>query len=392
MQIYRLEEKEMGYDIERFRAVLKRLIGDEKQVSFARTHGVSPEHLSRLLRADTVSRPSKDLLKKLSGGSQLDLSELLEACGYENDALQESLYTSEERARINAEEIRENMTAMTKYCRVYKNLAEYLNEYIMLHDKRGAAFKIGAKTEYDGEGHFDAEYVAPIAADFVWGERTCRIWAALYFSETRGGKVIVLDAAIDGASLAETSAVSAEKMEEVKTMPFLYRIQDVKGMEVQGRFLKTAFKGDKEKIPYTYIGFGIDFFPDEFSEIIKTGFIAIHAESLGDASMLEKGLRNDGVEKVISELNKALGTGKGFGNIIAEVMSRETGLPFRYYESAEKERKSAVIISQEEKNKWDINELGEVVRKYAGMLGLKEFGECAVFSYGYLQTENRFQT
>ena len=179
MKNYRLEDKEMGYDIERFRAILKRLIGDEKQVSFARTHGVSPEHLSRLLRADTVSRPSKDLLKKLSGGSQLDLSELLEACGYENDALQESLYTSEERARINAEEIRENMTAMTKYCRVYKNLAEYLNEYIMLHDKRGAAFKIGAKTEYDGEGHFDAEYVAPIAADFVWGERTCRIWAAL---------------------------------------------------------------------------------------------------------------------------------------------------------------------------------------------------------------------
>lgn len=387
----------MAFDIEKFRAALRRIIGDEKQVVFARTRGVTPEHLSRLLRSDNVSRPSRNTLKKLAGGSQADFAELMEACGYVTDSMQavmqEVMQADEERARNSAEEIRENMAAMTKGCRVYNNLSEFLDEYAMLYDRRGASFRICPKKEYEGEGHFGAEFVAPVIARFSWGMRACRIWTAVFFSETKGGKVVVLDAAIDGASLVGTSAAEKEETREyIKSKPFVYEVRDETGMSAEERLLKAVFGEDIQEIPYTYIGFGIDFLPEDFSDDLKAGFIAIHAGSLGEENMVWECLRNAPVEKAIEELNETLGAGEGFGNIIATIMSDETGLPFGYFESFNKDKKSAVMVEQGKQGNLNIQEMEKEVRKYAAELGLKEFGNCVVYSSRYVQTDKRFRT
>ena len=56
----------MPYNRELFRSIMNELIDGSTQIEFANTHGISPEHLSRMMRSDTAGRPSKSTLKKLS--------------------------------------------------------------------------------------------------------------------------------------------------------------------------------------------------------------------------------------------------------------------------------------------------------------------------------------
>lgn len=58
------------YDAEGLRAYVRGLIGDQTQCSFAQAHDISPEHLSRMLKADRAPVPSKKTLKKLAAGDE----------------------------------------------------------------------------------------------------------------------------------------------------------------------------------------------------------------------------------------------------------------------------------------------------------------------------------
>lgn len=65
------------YDLDGFRACVRGLIGDETQCSFARSHGISPEHLCRMLKADRPPVPSKNTLKKIAAGDEYVYKHLL---------------------------------------------------------------------------------------------------------------------------------------------------------------------------------------------------------------------------------------------------------------------------------------------------------------------------
>ena len=203
------------FNKERFRSILRRIIGEEKQVTFAKSHGISPEHLSRLLRSSNIARPSIGILEKIAAGNSADLAELMEACGYGEQAYAK-IGSDLERAGANVDELRKNLSIMTKGCRVYKNLKEFFEEYVMLYDCHGATFTVrpDSKQEYEGNGHYGAEYVTVVIANFPWGARTCKVWTAVYFSETKGGRVIILDAATDGKSLAESGMFQKEEISQ----------------------------------------------------------------------------------------------------------------------------------------------------------------------------------
>ena len=72
----------MPYNRELFRSIMNELIDGSTQIEFANTHGISPEHLSRMMRSDTAGRPSKSTLKKIAGGSETVYDALLRACGH----------------------------------------------------------------------------------------------------------------------------------------------------------------------------------------------------------------------------------------------------------------------------------------------------------------------
>lgn len=56
------------FDANGFRGYLRELISSQSQRAFAQAHGISPEHLSRMLRADRPPIPSDKTLKKLAAG------------------------------------------------------------------------------------------------------------------------------------------------------------------------------------------------------------------------------------------------------------------------------------------------------------------------------------
>ena len=384
------------FDKERFRIILRRIIGEEKQVAFAKSHGISQEHLSRLLRSPNIARPSVGILEKIAAGNSVDLAEMMEACGYGEQAYSR-VGSDLERAGANVDELRKNLTLMTKDCRVYKNLEEFFEEYVMLYDCHGATFAIFPEStrEYEGDGHFGAEYVTVVIAKFPWGARTCKIWSVIYFSETKGGRVIILDAATDGKSLAEAGVFKKEIDEAIKDSPFVHMVlepAEVAGLSARERLINAIFGNDLQQVPYTYIGFGIDFFPGELSPETKASFIAAHMESFGLEGLDKDNLKPENIEEIINEINKKDTDGtEGFGSVVAIAMRNETGIPFEYFSSAEDGRKSAVMVERGEQNGLTSKELQEAVKGYAGELGLTEFGECIVFGINYMEKDNRFQ-
>lgn len=58
------------YDLDGFRAYVRSMIGDQTQRKFAQAHGITPEHLCRMLKADRPPVPSKNTLKKLAAGDE----------------------------------------------------------------------------------------------------------------------------------------------------------------------------------------------------------------------------------------------------------------------------------------------------------------------------------
>lgn len=76
------------FDVQAFRELLVKIMGQKKQVDFAAEIGVTPQHLNRMLHSDQVSRPSIRTLKaiwKASMGSEyfISESELFRSCGYD---------------------------------------------------------------------------------------------------------------------------------------------------------------------------------------------------------------------------------------------------------------------------------------------------------------------
>ena len=383
------------FNKERFRSILRRIIGEEKQVTFAKSHGISPEHLSRLLRSSNIARPSIGILEKIAAGNSADLAELMEACGYGEQAYAK-IGSDLERAGANVDELRKNLSIMTKGCRVYKNLKEFFEEYVMLYDCHGATFTVrpDSKQEYEGNGHYGAEYVTVVIANFPWGARTCKVWTAVYFSETKGGRVIILDAATDGKSLAESGMFQKEEIRNfVEKSPFVHRIFEPAGVSAEDRLLNAIFGNGMQQVPYTYIGFGIDFFPGEIGAEAKMSFITAHAESLGLDKADKEALKLRKIDETVDEINRKNSDGtEGFGSVIAIAMRNETGIPFEYFVSSENNRKSAVMVEREDQGGLTTKELRTAVRGYASELGFTEYGECLVFGTNFIEKDNRFHT
>ena len=113
----------MTYNRELFRSIMNELIGGSTQIEFANTHGISPEHLSRMMRSDTAGRPSKSTLKKIAGGSETVYDALLRACGYVKEKADAGkIFSLQEKIDIRIEEIKNGFSDMTKNVHVYDSL------------------------------------------------------------------------------------------------------------------------------------------------------------------------------------------------------------------------------------------------------------------------------
>ena len=388
----------MGFKLKEFRAYVKELIGDSTQSEFAKKCDISPEHLSRMLRSENPNRPSKTTLRKLAGKSETAYEELLSICGYKGTDLSFLTDSPEDKVRIRMEEIRGGFTDMTKGVHTYASLNEFFEEYVMLYDTKDVKFHCGKKNEYDKDGHFGAEYILPVqAVYYVFGYKAL-IYSSVYFSETKGGRIIVLDACFDGASVLDAFPCDDNEVEEkVKELPFVYLLQQ--DPTTEERLLEAIFGNERDRrVISSVIGFGLGFEKDKINEETLAGFLLAHADSV-DVEVKEELCRVENGEDprvVFEDYESSNDCGDGALSLVAEIIRNETGIGFTYYEGVMPSEGSkspvldGILIEREYYKHYELEDMKEVSSKYARELGLSSYGEYIVYVYDSLEGNMMF--
>ena len=382
------------FNVPAFRAYMKTLIGDMTQMEFAARKGITPEHLSRMMRSEKPSRPAKSTLKKIAGDSEGTYKELLSLCGYADEENRVVLETQEDMIEKRLEELRGSFREMTKGVHVYSDLESFLEEYRLLYDSKNVTFSIGKKLEYDEGDHYLAEYIVPVSASYPLRGCECRIYAALFFSETKGGKVVVLDTAMDGRSLLRAGIMTEEDgRERFEKLSFVYVLKN--DYSAEKRLLKALF-GDRtdEQVTMTRIGFGVSF-PDSFlTDGLVKDFLKKHDAGKYKNAFADRILAGEPASMVLEDYDTNMDIGDGAGCLIAEIMREETGIDFIYCEDVteEPEARSAVMLPRNLYSTCDIDELKEASCRMAKDLGIREYGECIVYTRDYIDSGMRFTT
>ena len=384
------------YNVPAFRAFMKELIGDRTQLEFAAEKGITSVHLSRMMRSEKPPRPSKDTLKKIAGGSDGVYEELLSLCGYRGEETQVILETKEDKAKKRMEELRDGLRDMTKAVRVYDSLTDFLEEYTLLYDSKNASFTTGRKVEYDEGDHYNAEYAVPVTVSYMIGSYECRIFVVLYFSETKGGRVIVLDSAMDGKSIVRAGMLlSEENRKKVEELPCLYLFR--RDESAEEKLLKAIFEGgDIETVISSVIGFGFRFESRMISDEAIRKFVASHIDTYEGAvkEYADRVFSSANAKEVLKDYYDDMDLGNGTGAYIAETMRSETGIGFSYYEdvTGNPDAVSAIMIERKDYDLYDIDDMKDAASRYAKQLGIPECGEYLVYIHDYIDTDMRITT
>lgn len=369
------------------------LVGDMTQVAFAAKSGVSPEHLSRMLRSKNPPRPSKLTLKKLAGDSVDTYHELLALCGYSDKPASSWLHIPvSDLVQGAADELRSGLRDMTKNMRAYESLDAFLDEYMIRCDSKHVSFAIcGEKKEYDRGDHFGAEYVIPVTASFPVRLDTCEITFALFFSETKKGRYVILDGALDIESVISSGAqVSKEKLPEAKALSYYHTVtRKWDREEWESRAEETEEYGCTDYEPITVCGFGVSFTDGDVPRDLVKKFLVKHQAGKYDDKAVNRYLygnaeKDDGFIPMEEDIG---------GGLIARILREETGINFHYYgdETGNPYAISAIMVRDSDLPDTDMDGLKEVCNDLASILGAAVYGTCVVHTADYICKEF-FQT
>lgn len=377
-----------------FREFVKnRLIGGKTQIKFAEERNISPQYLSRMLRVDNPPRPSKTTLKKLAGDSETEYNKLLDLCGYNDTASRIILETKEDMIRSRVDELIAGLREMTHGVHVYENLNAFLEDYSLMFDSKNVTFKFaGSRQEYDEGDHYCAEYVLPVSALYRFGTYECRILFALFFSETKGGKTVVLDMALDGETLVRLGFPFPENTkEDLKKKPYISTLR--MDYAAEERLLEAIFGNNRnEEVTVSRIGFGISFRDSMLKNSVIRDFLEKHSSAavIPEANMI---LSGEPASKVLKGYETNADAGEGAGCLVAQVIREETGIDFSYYQdvTGDENARSTIMVEREACGNYDAEELKQVSMELAKDLGLVEYGECLVYIHDYINGNQRFR-
>lgn len=207
-----------------FKELLNLAIGkNTSQNEFAKQAGISPEHLSRMLRHPEKYPPSAATLKKIAEASngRVSLSRLEEACGMDpsepagsEPELAEGDYDAAERVR----EYKKGVMDFSGKATRYDNLYDVLETVEILYGRGSYRYIVADETDYKGRGHAGAERAANITVEFATDEYTCKFGFVMFYCRTEKGGIIFSDAAFDLLTLNDfRHPVGTRKLFEIST-------------------------------------------------------------------------------------------------------------------------------------------------------------------------------
>lgn len=370
--------------------LLQEAIGKESQVVFAKKCGISKEHLNRMLSGKTRSKPSKTTLRKIAENSSVSYEQLLTACGYSDEMMFKPV---SQLAQENAEAMLEGFRKMTECIRLYPSVRTFMEELFLVYGKHRMDLTFCRPEEYDGSEHAHAEYFQRGRADFYAEGRLCSTWFVIYFCQTKGGQVVVVDAAMDGKTLMENQLIRQQAIDElyadgtdVNALPYYFEIRS--DGRAEERLLKALFgksENQNETVVVSNIGLGFELeeVPPHFAK-----FLDNHTKTA-----MIKGVLSDDPAWAVSRIFNVVSLGtdperelsdclcrytynKGYAAVIANIMSEETGIRFGMWDGLDDGPVTVMCDDEDVEN----DEVLPIIRAYAKELGVKRYGECIAYT------------
>ena len=302
--------KETKGEYKEFRRLLRSGIGTRTQKAFAEEINISKEHLNRMLNNREISRPSIGLLKKMSGHMKTVTERmLLESCGYEVEPI-------EKRVKQCEKQFKEGLNELTDigHTRLWKSPEDAVQTVKMLHLEENGEFSFSKEEPCTEEGHRCAE--KKLHFDYKWGdeESNCVTAADIYYSRTENGNIIFLDYNVEKTKIRSRRAAEL--------------------IDVEQRLLKAVFGVDEEeKVITTAFGYGFYYAetPSGFIDFLcrhQGTFCTNRERSKMLLSVIDEGMD---VDQVFEDFETEK-YGYGTGGIVAEILSRESGMYFYCYQ------------------------------------------------------------
>lgn len=365
------EEITVGQEYPEFRKLLKKGIGYRTQREFAKTIGLTPGHLNRMLNQEKIPRPSKNTLISMSHHmSSVTLKELLESCGYEVES-------TEETAKKLADNLKDFFTG-NRESRGLMNcsIKELCEAFDMLY--RPAACE---EMQFDIEDieltdspYSTAENAARIVARWDHMDCVCFTTFILYYAKTLAGKIYVVGLDVEKT----TDGLYAQIMRKSRKN------------SAESRLLNAifGFSGETNRYQAVTIGPGIAYnsTPAGFRDFLmnhRNTFCTNEERRKQWQQIAEQGMDPD---IVFADYNDA-GGGTGTGAVVASILTDELqnmewmkGREFLYMEPCEwlpEEERNAFVMVPDPYNSPDMpKDLCIRLYFYAKELQAPEFGLC----------------
>lgn len=333
-----------------FRSLLRKGIGTRTQKEFANEVNMAEPTINRMLNAEEISRPRKATLEKLAPKMRgVTLNDLLTACGYEKESI-------EEMVSAVVDDIKRclDFCCNIKLLQSFEILQERLREYI----GSGAGIEIKEKPSSKVKAlSAGAESTAEITVSWECDKYACKCKAEIYYIESTERVYYLF-----GYNIIENT-------QEERVLSDLDAKKILKCIfpNTEGEMVRNHIKG---------FGFYVDGTPKGFID-----FLAEHSDVLAKMKMASPNARClarylDGDCEAFNEYAQEEYDTCGPCALISDIMTAESELKFRYYEKD-------VRIPEEEQNACIICEdngrgIGDKLTRYlyacAKTLGLKTFG------------------
>ena len=318
------QTKEVQYKIEQLQKIIEEGIGSRTKRAFALEVGITPEHLSRMLKKGYKTIPSRKVLSALAKGlPNTSLQELFDIFGIESH---ERSLTPIEACSIIMQDFKETFARVTNIGRLFNSVEEFLSDIRNYSLYEMVRFeKVESKPADNG---YEILEVWKLTYQDKEIELNYYVMLSLY-KVAVGGKLIV------GQAYYKLDEMRSEGFKLYATIGDPYTCSFIN--VISGEEYDVA-----KKIKTVKYGFG--FYLDDIKDDAVERFIKKYSESNEE-------------ELVTSDKN-----------LLATIMKKRTKLNFSFVQGEE----SCGIILEED----EINDMFDsIVMSYAKELGVKQYGD-----------------
>lgn len=422
-------------EFSKFRELLESAMGDCTQAQFAMESGISPEHLNRMLNAETINRPSNTTLTKISNNARhgITYQMFVNALNQEDDRSEPNTkeeliqkfkdqdakrdfapdFESQVKATFAHLSAQLDYDAMRHNYQYTEDPLDYLEKTLKTlkeqhPDDLPVSYYLNTSGPYFGHEDGINGYIAFMLTVANW-EQSATSDLIVYLTDDHIKKCSMnLKAVIDIYGMPP-SVLEDHEYEDVSGLKYYYEItknvknkipRHYKGASTEENVLKMLF-GTTIEFPETILGAGFELpdIPENFHEFIQR-HLGQTVEPYDDDSEHFYELINNITENINDpqalakffddfEYLDLTSMDTGWGAVLAHIMTAETGMPFAFYKNTVPEKTKnfkdypyelsphPVILIRDadiEANQINHDALLNAIYKFARVFRLKEFG------------------